>query len=186
MANDCKFEMKVDCKFEMKVKATTEENLEKFTKILQYDDKESNLYRIFESSIYFDDPQDSLAANIYGTCAWSVHCCMCDGEGSFYDAAKERITSKSTTLKLLSKELHLEIEIFSKEPGMGFMEHYKFVNGEQTIDEVTDYCCLTPDDYSSRESAEEETGRHIDEEEWIEALDGGYIDVGGFDWNFSI
>lgn len=171
-----------DCCYEMHVRSRTEEELKRFVNIMQYEDEE-HLHRIFDAVERYEGPFNVV---IEGSCAWSVHCCMCDGEGSFYDAAKERITSKSTTLKLLSKELHLEIEIFSEEPGMGFMEHYKFINGEQTIDEVADYCCLTPDDYSSRESAEEETGRHIDEEEWIEALDGGYIDVGGFDWNFSI
>lgn len=176
-----------NCEFEMKVKATTEENLEKFTKILQYDDKESNLYRIFESSIYFDDPRDSLVANIYGTCARSVHTCMGEGVGSYYNDNKYSVTNKGTSLQRLTKELNLIVEVFSSEPGCGFMEHYVIDKGNVTTKDVVNYMSVYPLDYRDRQEAIEETGADISEEEWDKALEEDeYIDIGGIPWEYTI
>ena len=46
---------------------------------------------------------------------------------------------KGINMEDITKELNLTVEIFSSEPGVGFMEHYLVENGEISVDECVKY-----------------------------------------------
>lgn len=123
-----------------------------------------HLFRVFEAESIEND-LDEGEINIYGYCAWSVYCCMCEGEYTYYSDTIDEYGDafKGTTLQELSRELNLDIEIFSDESGCGFMEHYAYRKGECIHNECVDWV----------EAENEETGE--------------YITVsGGLEWDYTI
>lgn len=183
------------CNYSMCVKGT-KENIEEFIKVIDagYDysemkfDYDRHLFRVFSS--YYDEIED-LGDNVYqviinGDCAWSVSCCMFDGYLSYYNNIKERYPNefRGTTLPIESEKLNLDIEVFSEECGEGFQEHYVISNGIINVDDSVDYQTYYMDNYETKEEAEEDVGRSITDEEWEDG--NGCIEVGGFDWDFTI
>lgn len=183
MPNYCDYEMRVQGK---------KENVEEFVKVIKTDyqyDNEGNckceagrhLWRVFEADSDIVDIEDGLAvASIWGYCAWSVFSCMFDGDGTYQH---DRPDGCGTTLPIESENLGLEIEVYSKEPGMCFMEHYYIDNGEITTDECIDYTEYYISEYETKEEAEEELGIIISDYEWEHE---DYIGRGGIEWEFSI
>lgn len=107
-------------------------------------------WRVFECNIDADAfeniPDDSdICLYFWGYCAWSVYSCMLEGPYTYYTDNHDDNVSKygkdySLTLCQAAKELGLEIEIFSSEPGMCFAEHYKVSSdGELIVNEETLY-----------------------------------------------
>lgn len=92
----------------------------------------------FKEHVYRNDVSDYEIDNcgmmshiqLWGECAWSVLCCMIDNKHSELN----RIVS----LQELSKRYGLYIEIWSEEPGIGFKEHFKIINGNLIINECHD------------------------------------------------
>lgn len=103
-----------------------------------------HMFRVFE--IYVNRSKDELNASyLFGYCAWSVDSCMFGTRHTYYD---DFITEKhgnkyigfmGTTLPDESRRLNLKIEVYSEEPGCGFMEHYLIDNGEILIEDCVDY-----------------------------------------------
>lgn len=103
-----------------------------------------HMFRVFEA--YVNRSKDELNASyISGYCAWSVYSCMFGTRHTYYD---DFITEKygnkyigfmGTTLPDESRRLNLKIEVYSEEPGCGFMEHYLIDNGEILIEDCVDY-----------------------------------------------
>lgn len=126
-----------NCYFEMKIKG---ENRDRLHAILDYKDDEYILARVFSVDVV-DDTGDTLF--LCGDCAWSVYSCMCgEGNGSYYKPDEEERDSEGRLLvnmAFLTKELNLEVEIISDEPGMRFSEHYYYKNGEAIIDDCVEY-----------------------------------------------
>lgn len=161
MPNYCSYEMKVNGK---------KESQEKLLEIMKADydyntmefSADKHLFRIFEASLCeFSEDDDFF---ISGYCAWSVYSCMMEGEHSYYNSLKERFPNefRGTTLVELSKELDLEIEVFSEEPGCGFMEHYIIKNGELIVNKCHEY------------------------EEVYDEKTEEYTSIGGIDWDYTI
>ena len=183
MPNYCDYEMRVQGK---------KENVEEFVRVIKtdyhYDDAGNckceagrHLWRVFEANDDMVDIEDGMAvANIWGYCAWSVFSCMFDGDGTYQ---QDRPDSCGTTLQIESKNLCLDIEVYSKEPGMCFMEHYYIDNGEITVDECVEYAEYCICDYETKEEAEEELGIIISDHEWEHE---DYVGRGGMEWDFSI
>lgn len=130
-----------------------------------------HMFRVFEA--YVDRSVDEPNASyISGYCAWSVYSCMFGTSHTYYD---DFITEKygnkyigfmGTTLPDESRKLNLKIEVYSEEPGCGFMEHYLIDNGEILIEDCVDY-------------------QEVLDEEGIET--GEYKIIGGFeDDNYHI
>ena len=121
MANNCDFELMVRGK---------QENVDTFFRYLtDYDNSPKNFARIFSAEIDSESVNDEgiKTMMIFGDCAWSVYSCMCEGEYTYFS---EGDGVKLTCLREATAELSLEVEIRSKEDGMGFWEHihYKTVN----------------------------------------------------------
>ncbi len=122
MPNHCDYEMKVTGK---------KCNVDEFIGILKADyertpDDPLHFWRLFEVSV--DDMEeygnDICAAIISGICAWSIKSCMCESGYQAYDD-----TGRGTTLQAESKRLSLAVQVFSRESGSCFQEHYIYILG---------------------------------------------------------
>lgn len=137
MANVCEFEMKVTGAMENVKKA-----LEIF--ITEYENDEGEFVSssgnpfIFGTSIN-EVEEEEHGIIIKGDCAWSVAQCMLDVPSSYYAENKHLDSFNGTTLPLVSEELQLKIEVFSKEDGILFQEHYLIDNGSMIVSEDAEY-----------------------------------------------
>lgn len=130
------------CNYEMKVTGT-KESVDEFINIIQADyhisengtcDCDRHFWRVFEADVYESGYQgDKYYANLGGYCAWSVYCCMFDGEDTYNEDCNGE---GGTSLDIETERLNLTVEIYSEEPGLGFEEHYVFVNGKLVVDEI--------------------------------------------------
>lgn len=129
---------------------------------------DKHFYRIFDFDV--NEPQDIIEGSFtgYGCCAWSVWSCMFDGDSTYYDHNKNIPYAKHTNMLEASKELDLEIEIYSEESGINFEEHFLIRKGV-----LVDHKCVDYENNYELDEDGEETG------EWEK--------VGGFgDYNWAI
>ena len=129
MANNCDFTMMVRGK---------PENVGTFYRYLtDYKNSPKNFARIFSAEIDSESVSDSgiKTMQVSGDCAWSVYSCMCEGEHTYYS---EDQSGKLTCLREATKELNLEVEIRSTEPGFNFWEHFWYKDGECLCDDCGD------------------------------------------------
>ena len=127
------------CDFRMMVRGKSE-NVDVFYKYLtDYDNSPKYFARIFDANIDSEDMDENgtKTMKLNGDCAWSVYSCMCEGKYTYYTDSHDS-DSKLTCLREATKELQLEVEIRSEEPGMGFWEHIHYKNGESLCDDTGD------------------------------------------------
>ena len=124
------------------------DNVEEFIRIIQADynyytnefTHNRHFFRVFEANVEDNHIVYGLerTVKIYGYCAWSVYSCMFPGPFTYYGDTVDRNSPLHDSSKTMiygthilqeSKRLHLDIEIFSEEPGMCFQEHYYISNG---------------------------------------------------------
>ena len=188
MANLCDYEMKI---------VGRKEDIADFIKVMQCDyDYEKNEFsfnrhmggRVFDAievpeGMNFESGKYSI--EIYGDCAWSVQACMTDGDFTYYKDFEDEYgdNSRSTTLQLESERLHLDIEVYSNEIGIGFQEHYLIKDGLTKISESADLYVYCIEDYETKEEAELDNDITITDEEWSD--NDGYIYRGGFE-NYGV
>ena len=131
MANICSFSMMVRGK---------SEDVDIFYKYLtDYDNSPKYFARIFSAEIESDSVSDGTrTVRISGDCAWSVYSCMCEGEHTYYSDGYDE---KLTCLREATKELNLEAEVRSTEPGLNFWEHYHYKDVECLCDEEGELSC---------------------------------------------
>ena len=119
-------------------------------------------FRVFQTELVDDfsdyDDNEVVTGTIFGDCAWSVCGCVMEGQFSYISRNQEDKDKYIYCISLpdACKKLKVEIELFSREPGCGFSEHY-YINkkGEVEIDEEAEYSeifvsCLH-EDYGSYE-----------------------------------
>lgn len=177
------------CNFWMKACGEKKDCL-KLLEIMQRDynctaDDQPHLWRVFEAE---STKETDNSIEISGYCAWSVETCMFDGDGTYQSGDT---TGKGTTIDKISKELNLDIEIFSEESGMEFAEHYIIIDGRITVAEETKFSEFCLEDYETPEEANEDLGLsgadRITAEEWEKGKEEGYIRRGGYsDTPFNI
>lgn len=151
-------------------------NVDEFISILQYNHPKYAMFRVFEAEVYDTNVYGMVKkVYIYGYCAWSVDCCMMPGFASYYSGWYEAyqnalngkldrsypniLTSKlGTNLINESSRLHLEIEVYSTEPGIGFCEYYRISNGIVLADKEGEYqeYCIAPEYYKSWQDFKQE------------------------------
>ena len=110
------------CEYDMCAVAKNREVLERLIRIMNYKDSEYYIYRVNQATAGDIEQEDDLhTVRIMGFVAWSC--------GSWFDRI-ERIdeTIESCghyiTLDILCERLGIAVEVFGKEQGMGFQEHY--------------------------------------------------------------
>jgi len=150
-------------------------------------------YRVFEVFETEEDVKSEYDGNDFvslsGYCAWSVMSCMFNrGFGTYMgdkDYEKSNV-SKAISIDDASKELGLQIEIFSEEPGMCFSEHYFIDNGEIKCEEDTEYTDLCLEYYDKEnEYYEEDAYNELSEEMKArvnEAIENGEDYLQSCDW----
>lgn len=176
MANICSFSMKVKGK---------KEDIEKFCSALE---QKNGIYMgrgaTINSKTVFDD-----FAIINGDTKWSIWASL------IHDAQhmKEHpdhwawLNDKPTeifSIEEATKLYNVSAEVYSEECGNQFQEHYIFKDGETILKEVVDFIEIYPEDYETKEEAEENYNVSISDEDWEY---GECIQYGGFEnWEFNI
>lgn len=160
MANNCFFEMKV---------TGNKESVETLIKMLKWKDEfeESGLGRVYDIyEIYREEPVNEIVSVIlYGDCAWSVLTAM---------RKYEKIRIKN--LEDVSEQLNLVIEVFSKEPGVGFQEHVLIAQGDVITDDCVDYEEHWVEEFETIEEYNAEYDTNFTED----MVEDGYVCIGGF------
>ena len=125
MANNCWYSMKI---------VGDKKNCDEFIKRLNSYEEPNHFWRIFSAEIYGvdygidDNDKNKVAMYIDGDCAWSLEsCCRASGYSNGVDL-----------FAVNTKELDLEMEAYSREPGMCFEEHYIYKRGNCFADECLD------------------------------------------------
>lgn len=199
MPNICDFDMLVEGK---------KKDIDTFTKWLEADyhyfvddsgvpklecSSDYHFYRVFD--VYYDeiDAEDDevIRQVISGDCAWSVTVCMLRNCGSLYYKRSEddefKDIRKDIDLIEASWLLNLKIEVYSKESGMCFAEHYLIDNGKMIIDDCTEYQEICLVEYETKEQAEEDLNTTITEEEWDKRYENeGWVSRCDWDFKFTI
>jgi hypothetical protein len=120
---------------------------------------------------------------------------MLEGPHTYFDDLSQREDSRVTSLYRESERLGLDIEVYSTEIGVGFSEHYIISNGDEIVNEESDYAEYFYDgEYGKIGESEEQDAVIVAKfnEEWntsfsINDYNGeleSFID-GGFD-NFNL
>lgn len=131
------------CEYDIKIVGKRKKDVEAVVDYLRtdYNEEEENCplhpWRVFscDGETYKED--DYFVFEGSGDCAWSVRVCMFDGEMTYQN---DHPNSRGRTIAWMCKEYHVRVEIFSKESGCCFAEHYLINNkGEIEIAESTDY-----------------------------------------------
>lgn len=166
------------CNYEMHIKGR-KEACKEFRKMMVDYNLPKHFWRVFEADIVEESgSEEEYVMHIAGYCAWSVYSCMFEGKHTYAE------DFGGTSLQKESERLQLEIEVYSEEPGLQFMEHYYFNNGEELINEEIKWEChyYDEDEYESFDEWLEDVGLDITEDDLD---DGGYCCIGGVEWDFS-
>lgn len=158
MANICDFEMHL---------VGAEKDIETFFNVLT---QNGNVWmgRGAEAEIEMNDNE----AVITGQCKWSVYAALVmdadsmknqkeTGKGSWTESQDWFNEHEFLSLYEACEKFNVNMEVYSREPGCEFQEHYKYENGE-----ISEDTCNYSEEYN------EETG--------------DYECSGGFVWNFTI
>lgn len=99
------------------------------------------VYEVIDSGEEDFDEESGLATyNIYLDCKWSAWSSLLGNDHSYYADGKNRkkygATDYGTCLEESTKELDLDVELITEEPGIGFMEHIRVTKGNIIINEV--------------------------------------------------
>ena len=137
MANICNFSMVVKGK---------KENIEQFTDMMQ---QKGTVWMGRGAVIDFTDMEElengKYRCQIDGDTKWSVQSSMIDNaismrtepeKWSFGNTDKTKLTF--VTMFEACNQLQLDMEVYSEECGVGFEEHFIFIDGELIIDECVD------------------------------------------------
>lgn len=126
------------CSFKMMVRGEPK-NVDTFYGYLtDYENSPRYFARIFNAEKDSESCAEGIKTlRLSGDCAWSVYSCMCEGEYTYYSESHES-DPKLTCLREVTELLHLEVEIKSEEPGMGFWEHFQYKDGDCLCDETGD------------------------------------------------
>jgi hypothetical protein len=152
-----------DCWYSMVAVAPKKETLERFIKIMNYEDEEYFIYRCRSSSpneIVFDEKSNLYYVGIQGDVAWS-----CERWFETVENKNELIangTAHYITLDLLCQKLNFGLEVFAEESGCCFQEHHTVYHSGEHYGESEEW----------HEEWCDEDGNELDEP----------ISVGGFDY----
>lgn len=134
------------CSFSMVVVGKSEENINTF---MEWMNQEANTWmgRGAEADIYdIEEDDGTFRAEINGCCKWSIQSSLIDNAISMRTepnrwsfGTEENVNLRFVTLYEACKELDLNMEVYSEEPGCEFQEHYLFIDGELELDECVDY-----------------------------------------------
>ncbi len=163
MANECDFKMRI---------LGREQNVDELMTLLRYENNGTfrGFGHIWEIDIISEHRDNGLyCVDTAGACAWSIHSSLID---------------VPTTQNILneSKRLGLAVEIYSKEPGFAFSEHYIIARGEMLREECIDYEEINILGMSAAEldAFSRKSEHSIEELKKLADENDGYVAIGGF------
>ncbi len=183
------------CKYEICVVSKDKASIERFGRILHYEDNEYYLYRVLEANTdeAIIEENGYYYQTILGHVAWSA--------GNWFRPDDERKPSENgavfITLTELTKKLSIAVEIFSEESGCCFAEHIACNDGIITINEYTPYTSLYAEDkrqydfmlkFVDKDFAnlpKEERDKIIANRDKINTKMGLIVEIGGYYQDFS-
>ena len=187
------------CNYEMKVVCDKKENIEEFLKVMNADydyynntfSYDRHMFRVFEAenTDITQRMDGKFESYISGYCAWSVRSTMLNVDCSYYRSNINENPEKykrATTLELESKNLGLEIEVYSEEEGCCFQEHFLIKDGEIIENKCVDWQCYywDTDEYPTIEDFNATMDTNFSVEDFDE---DNQVTIGGFEsWDFSI
>lgn len=171
---------------------------------------------IIDATLDTNYDEDGKFVTVFGNCKWSVQAALIDnalsmkyqketGEGSWYNADGFIDNHEFLTLYEACERFHVNVEIFTKEPGCQFAEHILYQDGEITEEcEAYAEACYDEEDYLEEDWIEEwekwnpgvpydafemfkrDNGipDEITEEEVME--NDGWVEIGGFTADFEV
>lgn len=171
MANHCYYEMHI---------CGRKDDCFKWLKLMEDYNMCHHFYRIFSAEVFYEEGDDKeYTLQISGDCAWSLESC-CRASGYAGEDLFERHTAN----------LHLKMEAYSEESGIGFMEHYYYDNGRCVEDECADFTEWLWDKQSYPTYKEFVESLDLDDPSVIPPEDefdyDGVCRVGGFEWDFAL
>lgn len=139
------------CSFSMMVVGNKKENLETFLNMLTqngdvYMGRGANVYSHEIEDVSDNYEKEKYRMQIEGDCKWAIESAlirnaisMREDPDKWYFGDKTDITKlRFVTLFEACKELDVNMEVFSNEPGCGFEEHILYQDG-YTLNETCDY-----------------------------------------------
>ena len=169
-----------DCGYGMKVKGN-HANVEEFIRAMRWEGEyeEQGIGRVFSCDVSIICKEDDVCIyDLFGDCAWSIWSAM-------------RKANNPNNIEALSKKLNLTIEVFSEEPGIGFMEHFAVENGKVLCDDCIDWTSICIDEMEDDEEefwenyGEELAKEGITRENYEEYVQDERIDIGGIKWEYE-
>lgn len=113
--------------------------------------------------------------------------CLCEGDCAWSVLTAMRNGSDPNNIEKLSKRLHLDIEVYSSEYGVGFEEHFVVSDGNVIVDECVDAYTWSVDDIDDdffENKMVIDAG--ITRDNYEDFIVDDYITVGGYkDWWFE-
>lgn len=177
MANCCRYQMLLKGK---------KENLENFVETMTSVKTRMGSGAEIVEITYKDD-----SALLSGYVKWSIESALIQDALSMRKQQKtgkgdwtknvENPEIRYITLYEACKEFNINMEVYSAESAMGFQEHYKYENGvifEESVDWFLKPICF----YKSKEEAEKDLNRKIEDKDWQE----GWINIGGYEWTYDL
>lgn len=131
-----------NCEYSLKIVGRSKDAVMQAAHALDYKDFKDGYYlcRIFSANIFdYEESDGFCSVEVAGDCAWSVNACMFDEcyaswRGAKLDEKKPEhfkdwqgndcFMKEFVTMPILCKRLGVGVEIWSKEPGCEFQEHY--------------------------------------------------------------
>ena len=174
MANICEFDIHAVSKNEEAIKAVKDG-------FMYNKDEEISFGAIYDSFIYdegFNKETGEYFIYITGDCKWSIQSGILD----------------YNLLQKVIEKYALDLEAYSEEPGLQFMEHYRWEGGEKVVDEETPFVLIHIDNIEDEtDEADEFFMSQMAKDACITrdnyesfADDEGYIKLGGFDYMWVI
>ena len=111
-----------NCFYILRAVSDKKARLDRLVSIMKYEDPWFYIYRVFSAEADFEcEEEDGLFSRVIsGDVAWSARLWVHD-EASFYNP---KIDGQYKTLTELCKMLNIAVEIYTKETGLEFQEHY--------------------------------------------------------------
>ena len=146
------------CEFKMQLKGRRE-NIFKFIDALTWKGKVYIGNSISNTDISISEYNSLTIAIITGNCKWSIRSALIDEAVRMQEEKVQNVnnqmiqsTDEFITLFEACRRFNVNMEVYSKEPGYKFQEHYKYENGNilndvvdytETIDDKTDKVIIT-------------------------------------------
>ncbi len=129
-----------DCEYQMTAVSRSREALDRLVRIMNYEDSEYFIYRVFDAELREDieETGDGFhVARIDGDVAWSCESWF-EREERF-DSIHEATGAHYITLDLLCRRLGIGVEVYGQEPGMGFQEYHKCTHAGEVFSDCADW-----------------------------------------------